>query len=66
MDEMARLRHLLEHWMEHNVEHVNTYLKWAEMADAHGKRELAETLRRIASETERLEGLFREAREKLG
>jgi rubrerythrin len=66
MDEMARLGHLLEHWMEHNVEHVNTYLKWADKADAHGNRELSEILRRIASETERLEGLFREAREKLG
>lgn len=65
MDEMDKLRHLIGHWVEHNVEHANTYNEWAARAEAAGRPKAAGTLRRIASETERLNALFREAEEAL-
>jgi hypothetical protein len=32
MDEMDKLRVLIPHWMEHNNEHANEFLDWAETA----------------------------------
>ncbi len=62
MDDLEKLKHLLEHWAEHNKDHAKTYLDWSEKADASGKKELARILKEIADETERLEGLFIRAR----
>ncbi len=28
--ELEKLRHLLEHWIEHNEEHILKYVEWAE------------------------------------
>lgn len=28
--ELEKLRHLLEHWIEHNHEHIAKYKEWAE------------------------------------
>ena len=28
--EIEKLRHLLEHWIEHNEEHISRYIEWAE------------------------------------
>lgn len=61
MDEMDKLRHLIEHWMEHNVEHAATYNEWASRAEANGKVDASETLRKVASETGRLNAMLREA-----
>lgn len=62
MDEMVKLKHLLEHWIEHNDEHVKTYRDWAEKALAAGKPELSEVLREIASQTKAMEKLLLRAR----
>jgi hypothetical protein len=62
MDEMEKLKHLLEHWIEHNEEHVKTYRDWAGKALAAGKPELSEVLRDIAAETGKMEKLFLKAR----
>lgn len=62
MDDMAKLKHLLEHWAEHNEEHVKTYLEWAEKAEALGDKELYEILKEIAENTKRIEGLFEKAK----
>ena len=61
MDDISKLHHLLEHWVEHNTEHARTYLDWAKKAEALGKTELADILREIAERTEKLEGLFKKA-----
>lgn len=63
MEDMEKLKHLIEHWMEHNVEHEKTYLDWAGRAEEAGKPVLAETLRQIADETRRMEKLFEMARD---
>ena len=62
MEEMDKLKHLLEHWIEHNEEHTKTYKGWASKALASGKLELSEALRDIAVETGKMEKLFLKAR----
>ena len=61
MDDVSKLKHLLEHWAEHNTEHARTYLDWAKKADALGKAELAGILREIAKETEKMDSMFKKA-----
>ncbi len=65
MQEMEKLAHLLEHWAGHNTEHERNYLEWAERAEAHGKAETAEALRRIADASRKMQPFFRQAREAL-
>jgi rubrerythrin len=62
MTDLEKLKKLLEHWMEHNVEHAKTYTEWAEKAEAMGENELAKTLKEIADETGRMERLFQKAK----
>jgi rubrerythrin len=62
MTDLERLKHLLEHWAEHNEEHVNTYTEWAKKAEASGNKELSEILREIAESTKKMEGLFEKAK----
>lgn len=61
MDEITKLHHLLEHWAEHNEEHVQTYRTWSEKADTLGKEELSAVLKQIADDTAKMDGLFRKA-----
>ncbi|MEW6600825.1 MAG: hypothetical protein AB1499_07630 [Nitrospirota bacterium] len=61
MTELEKLKHLLEHWIEHNDAHIQTYKEWAAKADTLGEKELAEILGRIADESRGLETLFNKA-----
>ncbi len=61
MTELEKLKHLLQHWIEHNAAHVKTYREWAEKTDSLGEKELAEILSSIAAESKKLEGLFNKA-----
>jgi rubrerythrin len=61
MNETEKLKHLLEHWIEHNNAHTKTYLEWASKAELTGKKELAKILRQIASETKKQDELFKKA-----
>ncbi|MBI4682619.1 MAG: hypothetical protein HY757_05910 [Nitrospirae bacterium] len=65
MTELEKLKHLLEHWIEHNNAHVKTYKEWAIKAECLGERELAEMLSQIADESRKLEGLFNKALNRL-
>jgi rubrerythrin len=64
MTELEKLKHLLEHWIEHNNAHVKTYSDWAEKAEALGEKELAGILDQIAEESRKLERLFNKALQK--
>jgi hypothetical protein len=63
MDDLKKLGHVIDHWLEHNAEHVKTYLEWAGRADMAGRVELSDILRQIAYEAERLERLLKHAKE---
>lgn len=62
MTDLEKLRHLLEHWIEHNDEHSKTYLEWSKKAGAAGKTELSAALKEIAEKTLGLNKLFNKAR----
>lgn len=62
IDEITKLKKLLEHWEAHNSEHAETYLEWAERADSVGRGDRAIILRQIAERTKNLDDLFRQAR----
>jgi len=64
--EIEKLRVLLEHWMEHNHEHAETYIQWSEKAGTAGNAALAEMLKTIAAETRKIDAHFEKARKKIG
>lgn len=61
MQDMAKLRHLIEHWMEHNEGHLATYVEWANKAGEMNRPALAATLKNIADETNKMDALFKKA-----
>lgn len=66
MNDLEKLRHLLGHWIEHNAEHAEIYRNWAGKMASLGKGEIAAVLERLCEETRRLDGLFEEAKKKIG
>jgi uncharacterized protein (UPF0128 family) len=66
VEELEKLKRLLEHWMEHNNKHVQLYRDWAEKASPLSNRKLPEILRRLSNETEKLNRLFEEAIKMIG
>ena len=63
MTELEKLKHLLEHWIEHNKAHAKTYNEWAAKAESLGEKNLAEMLKQITEESKKLEELFEKALE---
>jgi len=63
MTDLEKLKHLLEHWKEHNDVHTATYSEWALKAEALGEKNLAGILRQVADESRKLEALFKKALE---
>jgi hypothetical protein len=51
-DVLAKLRILLPHWIEHNAEHAESFLVWAERARAAGDDHLAIHIEEAARKTE--------------
>lgn len=51
-DDLAKLRILLPHWIEHNEEHADSFRKWAEKARGLGQEEtgrwIEEAMERMA------------------
>ena len=62
MEELAKLRDLIEYWMKHNEHHAETYMKWAAKAANAGNEELSRRLVRIYLESRRLNRLFEAAK----
>jgi len=61
MNDIEKLKHLLEHWAEHNGEHAETYLEWAKKADLQGRKDLQGILTELAEGTKKLDDLFKKA-----
>ncbi len=60
--EIEKLKILLEHWAEHNHEHADTYMQWAEKVKASGDADLYDMLKEIAAETKKMNALFEKAK----
>jgi hypothetical protein len=64
--EIERLKALLEHWLEHNVEHAESYGQWAKRLEEEGETEISLILRQIHAKAVEISNLFRKAKRLLG
>ncbi len=61
MDDLGKLKHLVEHWVEHNSGHAESYLEWSKKAGLLGKDEIAAVLKELAEDTIKLNELLKKA-----
>ncbi|MBI5014285.1 MAG: hypothetical protein HZB55_02190 [Deltaproteobacteria bacterium] len=66
MDTASKLLHLLEHWIEHNDAHAQTYREWAERAATSGLASAAEHLEEAIRAVDRANEALRKAEQALG
>ncbi len=52
-EERAKLRALLNYWMEHNKEHSQEFREWADKAKAFGEAEVGAELLQAAQEVDK-------------
>lgn len=62
MTDLEKLKHLLDHWMEHNDAHVKTYSEWADKAASMDRKDIAEILDQIMDESRNMNSLFEKAK----
>jgi hypothetical protein len=62
MEELEKVRILLDHWMKHNNEHAEIYMQWAKKASMCGNEELSKILIKLCFESKRLNRLFDSAK----
>ena len=65
-DERAKLRILLDHWVEHNREHSQEFSQWAEKAMALGEARIGEDMLQAAQEMDKASEFLSQARSRLG
>ena len=58
MNDIEKLGKLFYHWKEHNMEHAETYLKWAEKTARLGQSELSDILTRLYNDAKNMDELF--------
>ena len=66
MEQLKKLKRLLNYWTEHNNEHAQIYMDWAEKVSSTGNEELSRTLVRLYMEQKRLNRRFEEAKRMIG
>ena len=64
-DERAKLRTLLNYWIEHNKEHSQEFKEWAERMGSPDEAEINTELLKAASEMDKATRYLQKAREKL-
>jgi len=66
MNQLEKLKRMLNYWEEHNNEHVKIYMDWAEKVSSIGNEDLATTLERLCLEQKRLNRRLEEAKRIIG
>jgi len=62
MEEITKIRHLIEYWMKHNEDHAESYMEWAAKAENAGNEDLSRILVRLYLESKRMNRLFESAK----
>lgn len=62
MEEITKIRNLIEYWMKHNEDHAESYMKWAAKAANAGNEDLSRILVKLYLESRRLNRLFDSAK----
>jgi len=65
MDERAKLKTLLNYWIEHNREHSQEFREWADKAKALGETEVAREMLQAVQEMEKASGLLSQSLKRL-
>ena len=60
-DERAKLRTLLNYWIEHNKEHSQEFREWAEKARSFGEAEAGEEMLQAAQEMDKVSKFLSQA-----
>jgi len=63
--DITRLKKLLEHWIEHNVSHAQSYREWASKAQQANLEGVAQELYQVAELTEKINHHFTRAKDLL-
>lgn len=66
MNELAKVRALLPHWIEHNSEHAAEFLRWADKVGAASHKEVAEDIALAAKQLDQVNETLAAALEALG
>ena len=64
-DEKAKLRALLDYWMEHNEEHSQEFREWADKAKAFGEAGAGTELLRAAQDMDKATKSLSQAQKRL-
>ena len=64
-DERAKLRTLLNYWVEHNREHSEEFKEWADKAKAMGEVEVAGEILQAVQEMDKASGLLSQSLKRL-
>ncbi len=56
-----KMEKLLEHWLKHNTDHIETYRSWAQKAKENGLNDMSALLEDIASLSSDLNKKFEDA-----
>ena len=65
MDERAKLKTLLNYWIEHNREHSQEFREWADKAKALGEAEVAGEMLQAGLEMDKASGLLAQSLKRL-
>ena len=60
-EDMAKLKHLVHHWVEHNKSHEASYTEWAERARQFGENTAAEFIEMAVEQMKEADGMLEEA-----
>jgi len=63
LSDIDKIKKLIEHWIEHNRAHKETYKEWAEKMEFLYKIDQADILKEIVKESEKIDKLFLRLRE---
>lgn len=66
IEELAKLKTLLEYWIEHNREHSQEFGEWAEKAKALGEEEVSRTISEAIQKIDGSSRLLAQALKRLG
>jgi len=66
MDERAKLRALLNYWIEHNKEHSQEFREWVNKAKVLGEAEAGEDMLQAAQEMDKASEILSRALRRLG
>ncbi|OGW53561.1 MAG: hypothetical protein A2Y81_10575 [Nitrospirae bacterium RBG_13_43_8] len=66
MDQLEKLKRMLNYWEEHNNEHIKIYMEWAAKISSLGKAELSKTLVRLYTEQRRINRCIEKAKRMIG